>query len=191
MKEWSGASTLPVSCKAYQTYGTQALDHLVEGPTGRCQGRSPRCWSGSRETRPVRPSSAAVRKVPSIYVIPLAGIGVFEQLRRINVQIDTLAFCTLRASHAEILQPRAVTASAAKNEIDIVAINDLEKRILLVEVKRQLKRYSPQALADKTRHLLHKLDCKGYSVEQECFALDNLETVLDRYAESGAGVRRR
>lgn len=126
-----------------------------------------------------------------IYVIPLAGIGVFEQLRRVNVQIDTLAFCTLRASHAEILQPRAATASAAKNEIDIVAINDLEKRILVVEVKRQLKRYSPQALADKTRHLLHKLDCKGYSVEQECFALDNLETVLDRYAGPGAGVRRR
>lgn len=76
--------------------------------------------------------------------------------------------------------------SKGENEIDIVAINDLEKRILVVEVKRQLKRYSPQALADKTRHLLHKLDCKGYSVEQECFALDNLETVLDRYAGSGA-----
>lgn len=69
-----------------------------------------------------------------------------------------------------------------ENEIDIVAINDLEKRILVVEVKRQLKRFDPQQLASKTEHLLQKLNCKGYSVQQDCFALDNLPEVIARFS---------
>lgn len=68
-----------------------------------------------------------------------------------------------------------------ENEIAIVAISDLEKRILVVEVKRQLKRFDPQALAAKTQHLMQKLDCNGYQIEQACFALDNLEEVLTRW----------
>lgn len=69
-----------------------------------------------------------------------------------------------------------------ENEIDIVAINDLEKRILVVEVKRQKKRFKPQVLADKTNHLLQKINCSGYQVKQECFALDNLEEVFKRFS---------
>ena len=58
-----------------------------------------------------------------------------------------------------------------EHEIDIVAINDLEKRLLVVEVKRQFKRFKPEQLATKTEHLLQKIDCAGYAVEQRCFAL--------------------
>lgn len=66
-----------------------------------------------------------------------------------------------------------------EHEIDIVAINDLEKYILIVEVKRQSKRFNQQELAIKAGHLLQKLNCKDYRIEQRCFALDNLDTVWD------------
>lgn len=64
-----------------------------------------------------------------------------------------------------------------ENEIDIVAINDLEKHILVVEVKRQSKRFNQQVLLVKTGHLLQKLKCPDYRVEQRCFSLDNLDEV--------------
>ena len=73
-----------------------------------------------------------------------------------------------------------------EHEIDIVAINDLEKRLLVVEVKRQFKRFKPEQLATKTEHLLQKIDCAGYAVEQRCFALDNLEQVFAEFQPQGA-----
>ena len=69
-----------------------------------------------------------------------------------------------------------------EHEIDIVAINDLEKRLLVVEVKRQSKRFKPEQLAAKTEQLLQKLNCPGYSLEQRCFALDNLEQVFSEFS---------
>lgn len=69
-----------------------------------------------------------------------------------------------------------------ENEIDIIAINDLEKRILVVEVKRQLKRFNPELLNSKTQRLLQKLNCKGYSLQQECFALENMPEILERFS---------
>lgn len=73
-----------------------------------------------------------------------------------------------------------------EHEIDIVAINDLEKRLLVVEVKRQFKRFKPEQLATKTEHLLQKIDCAGYAVEQRCFALDSLEQVFAEFQPQGA-----
>lgn len=70
-----------------------------------------------------------------------------------------------------------------EHEIDIVAINDLEKRILVVEVKRQSKRFNPELLAKKTEHLMQKLNCKGYNVDQSCFSLDNLEQVFQQWLQ--------
>lgn len=69
-----------------------------------------------------------------------------------------------------------------EHEIDIVAINNLEKRLLVVEVKRQSKRFKPEQLAAKTEQLLQKLNCSGYSLEQRCFALDNLEQVFSEFS---------
>lgn len=67
------------------------------------------------------------------------------------------------------------------NEIDIVAINDLDKHILIAEVKRRQKRYSEAALIEKSYDLLNKLNLKGYHVSYRGFSLDNLSDVMDEY----------
>ncbi|WP_458132318.1 DUF234 domain-containing protein, partial [Vibrio coralliilyticus] len=60
------------------------------------------------------------------------------------------------------------------NEIDIVAINDLDKTMLIAEMKRQQKRYSEAKLIEKSHRLLKKLNLKGYDIEYRGFSLDNL-----------------
>ncbi|WP_019274898.1 ATP-binding protein [Vibrio coralliilyticus] len=67
------------------------------------------------------------------------------------------------------------------NEIDIVAINDLDKTILIAEVKRQQKRYSEAKLIEKSHHLLKKLNLKGYDIEYRGFSLDNLVETMSEY----------
>jgi len=66
-----------------------------------------------------------------------------------------------------------------ENEIDIVAINDLDKRLLIVEVKRQSKHYEHNKLVIKSVGLLAKLKLQNYRVEYQCFSLDKLDEVLD------------
>ncbi|WP_099608793.1 ATP-binding protein [Vibrio coralliilyticus] len=67
------------------------------------------------------------------------------------------------------------------NEIDIVAINDLDKTILIAEVKRQQRRYSEAKLIEKSHHLLKKLNLKGYDIEYRGFSLDNLVETMKEY----------
>lgn len=67
------------------------------------------------------------------------------------------------------------------NEIDIVAINDLDKKILIAEVKRQQKRYSEAKLIEKSHGLLQKLNLKGYDIEYRGFSLDNLVETMKEY----------
>lgn len=67
------------------------------------------------------------------------------------------------------------------NEIDIVAINDLDKEILIAEVKRRQKRYSEAKLIEKSHHLLKKLNLKGYNIVYRGFSLDNLTDVMDEF----------
>ncbi|WP_217541134.1 ATP-binding protein [Vibrio metschnikovii] len=67
------------------------------------------------------------------------------------------------------------------NEIDIVAINDLDKKILIAEVKRQQKRYSEAKLIEKSHCLLQKLNLKGYDIEYRGFSLDNLVGTMKEY----------
>ena len=69
-----------------------------------------------------------------------------------------------------------------ENEIDIIAINDLNKKILIAEVKRQAKRYSETKLIMKSASLLEKLKATDYQVEYRCFSLENLEAVLHEFA---------
>lgn len=73
--------------------------------------------------------------------------------------------------------------SKGENEIDIVAIDDLGKRILIAEVKRQAKKYSPNQLLLKAAHLLPKLNIKDYTVDQRCFSLNNLDDVMNEFAK--------
>ena len=59
-----------------------------------------------------------------------------------------------------------------KNEIDIVAINEKEKRVLIAEVKRDKKRINLNILKEKSKKLLTKF--KGYEVEYKALSFDDL-----------------
>ncbi|MGO2090193.1 MAG: ATP-binding protein [Oceanisphaera sp.] len=71
-----------------------------------------------------------------------------------------------------------------ENEVDIVAIDDINKRILIVEVKRQAKRYQHNQLLIKSAHVLDKLKLKNYQTELRCFSLDTLEEVMIEFSKS-------
>ena len=58
-----------------------------------------------------------------------------------------------------------------------------DKRILIVEVKRQLKRYSHNTLVMKSSGLLERLKLKNYHIEYQCFSLDNLDNFLEKKFE--------
>ena len=70
-----------------------------------------------------------------------------------------------------------------ENEIDLVAIDDLNKRILIVEVKRQAKRYQHNQLLIKSAHVLDKLKLKNYLVEHRCFSLDTLNDIMTEFTK--------
>ncbi len=59
-----------------------------------------------------------------------------------------------------------------QNEIDIVAVNDVEKRILFGEVKRNADRISLPLLEKKSEKLVQKFD--GYGIEYRGFSLDDM-----------------
>ncbi|RLV58307.1 ATP-binding protein [Parashewanella curva] len=71
--------------------------------------------------------------------------------------------------------------SKGKNEIDIVAINDLDKKILIVEVKRNQQKYKEAKLIEKSHDLLKKLKLKNYEITYRGFSLDNLIEVMDEF----------
>ena len=68
-----------------------------------------------------------------------------------------------------------------EDEIDIVAINDLDKEILIAEVKRQYKKYSEPKLILKSKSLLQNLNKKGYKVSYRGFSLDNLDDIQNEF----------
>lgn len=61
-----------------------------------------------------------------------------------------------------------------KNEIDIVAIDDVDKKIVVAEVKLSAKRLNRDQLVRKSTKLLDKY--KGYQVEYRLLSLDDIET---------------
>lgn len=69
------------------------------------------------------------------------------------------------------------------NEIDIVAINDAEKQILIAEVKRNPKRYSEAQLIEKSQAMFKKMPKKGYHVVYRCLSLENLDAVLREFLD--------
>ncbi|OUX88026.1 MAG: ATPase [Pseudoalteromonas sp. TMED43] len=68
-----------------------------------------------------------------------------------------------------------------EDEIDIVAINDLDKEILIAEVKRQYKKYSEPKLILKSKSLLQNLNKMGYKVSYRGFSLDNLDDIQNEF----------
>jgi len=59
-----------------------------------------------------------------------------------------------------------------EDEIDIVALNDMEKQIIFFEVKRNKNRISISLLENKARELVRRYS--NYHVEYKAFSLDNM-----------------
>ncbi len=59
-----------------------------------------------------------------------------------------------------------------QNEIDIVAVNELQKKVQIVEVKRSKDRINLNALKEKARNLVGQF--KGYRVEYRALSSDDL-----------------
>lgn len=59
-----------------------------------------------------------------------------------------------------------------QNEIDLVAVNEIEKKLLIVEVKLNKEKYNHQKLIEKSAKLL--LSFSGYQVEYRCLSLEDL-----------------
>jgi len=67
------------------------------------------------------------------------------------------------------------------DEIDIVAINPLEKRVLIAEVKRQQAKYNPNILIAKAQPLLARMNLHRHEITYRGFSLDNLEDVMTEF----------
>ena len=59
-----------------------------------------------------------------------------------------------------------------ENEIDLIAIERLDKRAVVAEVKRNIRKYSPEALEKK--YELIKKHFRGYSVELLGLSLEDM-----------------
>lgn len=64
-----------------------------------------------------------------------------------------------------------------KNEIDIVAINDLEKRIVIAEVKMNLGKAKINLLQEKSLKLIQKYN--DYEIEYKLLGMQNLDEYLN------------
>ena len=64
-----------------------------------------------------------------------------------------------------------------KNEIDIVAINDLEKRIVIAEVKMNLEKAKINLLQEKSLNIIQKYN--DYKIEYKLLGMQNLDEYLN------------
>jgi len=60
-----------------------------------------------------------------------------------------------------------------RNEIDIVAIDEIEKKLLICEVKLSKKRLNLELLIQKSLNLVNKF--KGYRVEYKLWSLEDID----------------
>lgn len=68
-----------------------------------------------------------------------------------------------------------------EDEIDIIAIDDLNKKIVIAEVKRQYKRYSETKLIMKSKSVLQSIKKHGYVISYYGFSLDTLDEVMNEF----------
>lgn len=62
--------------------------------------------------------------------------------------------------------------SKSENEIDLIAIEKLERRAIVAEVKRNPHKYNAQLLEDKYRHIMPHL--RGYKVELKGLSMEDM-----------------
>ncbi len=65
-----------------------------------------------------------------------------------------------------------------KNEIDIVAIDEIDKKLLICEVKLSPKRLNRDILVQKSINLVQKF--KGYQVSYKLLSLDDIDSFLSK-----------
>lgn len=100
-----------------------------------------------------------------------------------GVQLEEL-FKSILAESKQFNNIGSYWDSKGEDEIDIVAIDDFDKKILIAEVKRRYKRYSEAKLIIKSKSLLQNLNKKGYKVYYRAFTLDNLDEILFEFSSS-------
>jgi len=59
-----------------------------------------------------------------------------------------------------------------ENEIDLIALEELDKRAVIAEVKRNPRKYSEAVLREKAIQILPYL--KGYDVEYRGYSIENM-----------------
>lgn len=59
-----------------------------------------------------------------------------------------------------------------ENEIDLIAIEAMDKRAIIGEVKRNIKRYNPNLLNEKYQNI--KSHLRGYKVELKCLSMNDM-----------------
>ncbi|MFD2200163.1 ATP-binding protein [Shivajiella indica] len=59
-----------------------------------------------------------------------------------------------------------------QNEIDIVAVNEFEKKLMIAEVKLNKEKFNLPSLMKKSEHLLFKF--QGFEIEYRCLSLEDL-----------------
>jgi AAA+ ATPase superfamily predicted ATPase len=113
---------------------------------------------------------------------PLVEIGNFIGLEKIVTDdYTTYSGKTLELYFKQKLQEnfefRAIgswwEAKGDQNEIDIVAVYLDNKRVLVVEVKRQKKNFKPQAFEQKVQ-LLRSKEMYKFDIETQCWDIDDM-----------------
>ena len=62
--------------------------------------------------------------------------------------------------------------SKGEIEIDLIALEALDKKAVIAEVKRNPRKYSESILREKAQYILPQL--KGYEVEYKGYSLDDM-----------------
>ena len=99
------------------------------------------------------------------------GIQIHGQITRIKDLLEII----FREVAGE--QPRTTEVghwwdSKGENEIDLIALEALDKKAVIAEVKRNPRKYSESILREKAQYILPQL--KGYEVEYKGYSLDDM-----------------
>ncbi|AWB66275.1 ATPase [Saccharobesus litoralis] len=97
-----------------------------------------------------------------------------------GLQLEGL-FKAILAESNQFNQIGSYWNNKGRDEIDIVAINKLDKIVLIAEVKRNQSKYDEAKLIGKAQGLLAKMNLSEHKVSYRGFSLDNLEQVMEEF----------
>lgn len=108
----------------------------------------------------------------------------FDYLKKyLNINIQTYKGYILERFYQDIFKERAEFNIIGNywergnlNEIDLVAVNDIEKKIIMADIKLNLKKTNLKELKQKSEKLLTKYN--GYKVEYLLLGLQNIDRYL-------------